>query len=187
MWIEKKETQENNEFINKFEIWEITDNKEFAEITAWKKFDENLSKEENFKNAFDESVNNLIEKKLNNIDDKTKENLKELQKLTYEWENDVKKLIENYKEIKELLNSRDWATWKKTKEQQGLDNQEQENKENKNKQDFINKLKEAINENIKKEQENIKKRLQEAKERKEKEEIEKSKNPPEWILEKWPN
>lgn len=190
MWIERKEIQENNEFENQFkdeiENKEIVDQKTFKEITNWKKFDENLTKEENFKNAFNESIDDMIEKKLKNIDEKTKEELKILQKKENEWKW-INDLIENFKEIKELLNTRDWATWIKTKEQQRLDNQEQEKKENKDKQDFMNKLKEAILENFRKEQEKIQETARKIEKIRKEEQKERTKKQREKVLEQWPS
>lgn len=156
------EIQEKNLETEKFEQafeediqngWENFDKKIFWDIVSGAKFDESLSKEENFKIAFDTKVDEHITKKLSNLDEATKTALKDLQKQHHQ-NMTITEQMESYKEIVSLLETRDGSTALKTKEHQ---NQDKHGKEilqaNKESQDFLEKLKTALKENAERETE----------------------------------
>lgn len=126
--------------------WEEFDKKAFGEIISWSKFDENLSKEENFKNAFNKKIDWLIDSNLKNLPPDKLAELKALQKETNNWK-DSKDLIKNYKKIKETLWTRFAEVKKWETDIQNQDNQKNQEKIANKAKDFIDELLEAINEN----------------------------------------
>lgn len=148
---EKKFEQAFEEDIQKG--WENFDKKTFWDIVSWGTFDDNLSKEENFKIAFDTKVDEHITKKLNNLDESTKTAIKDLQKQHHQNMTIVEQ-IESYKEIVSLLETRDGSSALKTREHQNQDNYQKETEQaNKESLNFLEKLKTAIKENTERERE----------------------------------
>lgn len=131
---------------------EAFDKKSFNDIVSWAKYDENLSKEENFKSAFISKTSKEIDNALKNIPKEEKDKLNELQQ--NETKNlSTKELIENYKKIKEILwtvvaEAKKWETDLVIQNQEQLDKKSQE-KNN----DFLSELKKSINTQREKNQE----------------------------------
>lgn len=140
-WKNEKEFEEEI-----WKWWENFDKKAFGEITSWSKFDKNLSKEENFKNAFNIKVDWMIDSNLKNLPPDKLAELKALQKETNNWKNS-KDLIKNYKKIKETLWTRFAEVKKWETDIQNQDNQKNQEKIANKAKDFIDELLEAINKN----------------------------------------
>ena len=188
MWIEKQdEDLEAIESAKKFdEAFENESKMEwFKDIVSWKNFDENMSNEENFKNAFNNSLNDLIDKSLSNLDEESKKELKIMQSKNHENMSPTE-MIESFNEIKELLNTNDWSKAVKTAEHQRQTTEDVkiQNEANTKTQDFREKLIKAIEESKKKESEQKEKAKKEAEERKIAEKNDKQN--PEKVLDWWP-
>ncbi|MBW7954717.1 hypothetical protein H3C61_02805 [Candidatus Gracilibacteria bacterium] len=134
---------------------EAFDKKNFNDIVSGSKYDENLSKEENFKSAFMSKTSKEIDNALKNIPKEEKDKLNELQQ--NETKNlSTKELIENYKKIKEILGTV-VAEAKKGENDTITQNQEQLDKKSQEKNnDFLSELKKSINIQREKNQEQIK-------------------------------
>ncbi len=146
MNLEKQiENPDKDKFEKQFEnelSWDNLDKNTFTEIVLWAKFDDNLSKEENFKNAFNTKIDWLIGKNLSNLPEEQKQELKDLQKKANEWKN-MKWLIESYKEIVQEFSNRTAESYKRWLDNQKIED-ENNDKNNKDSLDFIKKLKESI-------------------------------------------
>lgn len=125
--------------------WENFDKKSFSEIVSWNRFDKNLSKEDNFKKAFNSKIDWMINKNLRNLPPDKLAELKSLQKKSNEWKS-LQELIENYKEIKETIWTRHAESKKWENDKQNQDNKQQQEKASKNSKEFIDKLLESIKE-----------------------------------------
>lgn len=163
---------------------EAFDKKNFNDIVSWSKYDENLSKEENFKSAFMSKTSKEIDNALKNIPKEEKDKLNELQQ--NETKNlSTKELIENYKKIKEILwtvvaEAKKWENDTITQNQEQLDKKSQE-KNN----DFLSELKKSINIQREKNQEQIKLSKKQKEENMQNENKEKIN--PEWLLDWFPD
>ncbi len=120
------------------------DKKAFNDIVSWSKYDENISKEENFKSAFISKTSKEIDNALKNIPKEEKDRLNELQKIDSN-NLSTKELMENYKKIKEIL----WTVVAEAKKwENDLFTQENETKDKKSQEknnDFLSELKKSIN------------------------------------------
>lgn len=163
----QNENPDKDKFEKQFEnelFWDKLDKNAFTEIVWWSKFDYNLSKEENFKNAFNTKIDWLIGKNLLNLPEEQKQELKDLQKKANEWK-DMKWLIESYKEIIQEFSNRTAESYKRWLDNQKIE-EENNDKNNKDSLDFNKKLKESIlkNQEIRdKSRENQKKEWEELK------------------------
>lgn len=128
--------------------WKDFDKKAFSEIVSWAKFDKKLSKEENFKNAFDIKVNWMIDSNLKNLpkNDPRLTELKSLQRASNNWKS-PQELIESYNEIKEIIGTRHAESKQWETDKQNQDNQKNQIQANKESQDFLDKLKTTMKEN----------------------------------------
>lgn len=164
--------------------WDNIDKKSFWDIISGTTFDEWLSKEENFKNAFDWKVDAMIQANLKNIPNDKKEELKNLQKQTNNWKN-IPELLESFKQIKELFATRHAESKKSESDIQNKNMQEKTENAEKKSQEFLDELKTSISENAKKEElkrGELKKQLAENWEH-----IEQEKASAEWVLDWFPD
>jgi len=164
--------------------WDNIDKKSFWDIISGATFDEWLSKEENFKNAFDSKVDAMIQANLKNIPNDKKEELKNLQKQANSWKN-IPELLESFNEIKELFATRHAESKKSESDIQNKNMQEKIEHAEIKSQEFLDELKTSISENAKKEElkrEELKKQLAENWEH-----IKQEKASAEWVLDWFPD
>jgi len=185
------EKQEENPDQNKFEkvfeqeiSWDKLDRNSFNEIISWAKFDDKLSKEDNFKNAFNQKIDWLIDENLKNLPEEDKQKLRDLQKKSNEWKK-IDWLIDSYKEIVTELSTKTAESYKRW---QDITKQEEEqSKTNKESQSFIDELKKSIDKNWQLEKEKQEQQKKEAEKRNIEEKIDKvSEWNPEDGLKEWP-
>ncbi len=155
-WVEKQnENQEEQKFEKEFNKelknwWEDFDKKAFWDVISWAKFDDSLSKEENFKNAFDTKIDTMLQSNLKNIPDERKQELKNLQKDANNGK-DIKSLLKSYNEIKDLFSTRVAESKKSESDIQRENGQKEDQKRQEKSQDFLEELKKSIVENGQKE------------------------------------
>lgn len=187
------ETQESNEVKEQQEKFEKEfkddakspefDSETFKDLVAWIEYDENMSKEDNLRKAFDENVWNMIDKNLKNLTPENKDNLNRLKKEALSGMSDINEIISAFQEVKDLISSRNWISAKPQKEAEQRNSEAQNKQKSEKLQEFIDELLKSIKENNEKEAENREKARKEANERRNQEEIERNENPPslEWF------
>lgn len=156
--LEKKESPESEAFEKEFQEDSKNpdfDKKAFWEIIAWKAYDPNLSKEENFQNAFNSQTNKLFTTHLSNLPEEKRQELQNLQKGEHGGKS-PQELIAAYSEITQALSNRTAESTKSWLDAAQQKNQQESNKTQTEKQNFIDQLKKAWQESYDKNEENKK-------------------------------
>lgn len=114
----------------------------FKEIASWSIYDKTLSKEENFQNAYHQKVDDFLAKNLKNLPPEDRQEL-QAQSLSENKDLTPEEILGSYQKVKEVVNTRNGSTGEQTNGSKELIAQN-EQKEQKNTQDFLEKLKKAL-------------------------------------------
>lgn len=148
--IEKQNTQ-------KFE-WAFKENMDdpsfdkeaFWDLISWAKFDDNKSPEDNLKGALNQKLWELTDKHKANLTDENRIKLEALQKAVVEWTSDPKEIVEAFKEIKWVVNWRNWESVKWQQDQQTQKEKQVQSESKRKLQEYTEALTEALKESAEK-------------------------------------